>query len=247
MTLSGGQFLQALFYRNPTPLNPDQHGAMGLNRALDFRFAAHVNAIPLGVAEIPLAALWYPVVFAGKDRPTPVAVVGVREGENLCVDANGSWLAGAYIPAIVRRYPFILADTGENLTLYIDDNPHVLVEQGGAPLFDGEQATSLVEGAMGFCRNVLAGDQATRPFVQALQRMELIEERVVTAQTAAGETVQLKGFSTIDEEGFRTVSDGAFLDLRQRGWLPAIYAQMQSVLNWPRIGELATGRSAHRA
>jgi hypothetical protein len=217
---------------------------MGLNRALDFRFAAGVNAIPLGVAEIALAALWYPIVFTGKDRPTPVAIVGVREGENLCVDAAGAWLAGAYIPAMVRRYPFILAETGERLTLCIDDDPHVLVDKGGVPLFDGEIATSLVEGAMGFCRSVLAGDQATRPFVQWLQRLDLIEERVATATTAKGETLELKGFSTIDEARFRDIADGSFLDLRQRGWLTAIYAQIQSTLNWTRIAQLAEVRDA---
>src|SRR5665213_2753356 len=94
-----------LFYRRPAPLSALRHFGLSLSATDSFAFARDANAIPLNVSEFSLAARHYPIVFTPTDPVTPVAVVGIAKSRNLFVDAAGKWLAGAYIPAYVRRYP----------------------------------------------------------------------------------------------------------------------------------------------
>src|SRR5262245_9243286 len=96
-----------LFYRNPQQIEPARHGMAGLREAADFGFARGTNAIALAVPELAHAARSYPVVFSKESPTVPFAIVGVHEDRNLFVDAAGKWRQGAYIPAYVRRYPFI--------------------------------------------------------------------------------------------------------------------------------------------
>ena len=64
--------------------------------------------------EFARAAAVYPIVFVEdktKDAFRPVTLLGLDAGENLFVSESGKWEA-SYIPAIIRRYPFALANTG---------------------------------------------------------------------------------------------------------------------------------------
>ena len=101
--------MSTLFYRNPVLLNAGQHAASGLREIRDFSFAREANAIPVNLVEFPLVARHYPIAFVGGDNPYPAAIVGLKEG-NLFIDGEGAWKPGCYVPAYVRRYPFIFAD-----------------------------------------------------------------------------------------------------------------------------------------
>lgn len=240
--LSGGRALTTPLYRNPEPLSPERHGAKGVVDPLNFDFCRAVTAVPLGLAEIPLAALSYPIVFLSADALAPVAMLGLEDGRNLFVDEAGAWMKGAYVPAYMRRYPFILAkqqaDGKDDLTLCIDNHPRALCDGGGRPLFQDSAPTPMVRSALKFCRSVLAGDRAARPFCDALQALDLLDGRVVEIDSAAAR-IELGGFLTINETKFRSLADEAFLLLRRRGWLTPAFAQIQSALNWQRLAELA--------
>lgn len=234
--------MRPLFYQNPIALHPAAHGASGLSDALDYGFARKTNAIPISLSEIPIAALSYPIAFTTEGGARPVAVVGLRNDENLFVDANGGWLPGAYVPAYVRRYPFILAEYGEGedlgVQLCIEDDPGVLVSQGGQPLFADGEPSRLVTSAFDFCKSLRAADLATAPFVEALVACGVLEGRAATVQLPTGSDLKMAGFATIDEARLRALPDEVFLLLRRQGWLSAIYAQMHSALNWTRLGDM---------
>ncbi len=115
---------QLLFYQKPEPLNAARHRGLKLTAEdPDFSFAAGTNSIPLAVAEFPRAALDFPIVFAGQPDKvaSPIVIVGLKSNENIFVDGKGAWLA-SYIPAFVRRYPFVLAEQpgSKELTVMID-------------------------------------------------------------------------------------------------------------------------------
>lgn len=160
--------MRPLFYQNPVALHPNAHGAAGLVDELDYGFARKTNAIPISLSEIPLAALSYPIAFTIEGGARPVAIVGLRDDENLFVDRDGGWLAGAYVPAYVRRYPFILAEYGEGedlgVQLCIEDHPEILVHGAGQPLFADGEPSRLVKSAFDFCKSLRAADLATAPF-----------------------------------------------------------------------------------
>src|SRR5690349_3481978 len=99
-----------LFYTNPEPLSREMHGKLGVSRVeKPFGFAKAGHVVPITVAEFGLAALSYPIIFAGEQRQ-PLAVMGLNAGDNLFVKADGTFDVGAYIPAYIRRYPFVLAN-----------------------------------------------------------------------------------------------------------------------------------------
>ncbi len=234
--------MRPLFYQNPVALHPAAHGAAGLVDALDYGFARKTNAIPISLSEIPLAALSYPIAFTTEGGARPVAVVGLRDDENLFVGADGAWLSGAYVPAYVRRYPFILAEYGEGeelgVQLCIENDPEILVPGGGQPLFADGEPSRLVKSAFDFCKSVRAADLATAPFVEALVACGVLEGRAATVKLPTGGDLKMAGFATIDEARLRALPDEVFLLLRRQGWMSAIYAQMHSALNWGRLGDM---------
>ena len=102
-----------LFYKNPVPLNKNDHKDKKISSiGQNFMFAGQTNSVILAGVEFGEAAKEYPIVFSqAGDKVVPVALLGLRNEENLFVDDKGGW-DGRYIPSFVRRYPFILAETG---------------------------------------------------------------------------------------------------------------------------------------
>ena len=143
-----------MFYTAPRPLDRARDGNMKLSRPTHFNFAAKTNAIPLLVDEFPMAAAYYPIVFADGPMPVPAAVVGLKNDTNLFLDKEGRWLNGAYLPAYVRRYPFILMDDPEQkqFVLCIDENSDMLSESGEFTLFDRRPAQRLYQKRDGILR-----------------------------------------------------------------------------------------------
>ena len=68
------------------------------------------------------------------------AYLGLRDTENLFVDEKGGWEEAAYIPAYIRRYPFIFSEIpgSEQLTLCVDMNKDVVDEKGAQKFFDAD-------------------------------------------------------------------------------------------------------------
>ena len=113
---------QVLFYKDPQPLSAENHGGLGVKQIAEpFAFLREAHAVPVTVTEFGVSAASYPIIFVGDER-TPVAVMGVRQGQNLFVDKNGFVFEDYYIPAFVRRYPFVFAadESSDRLLLCVD-------------------------------------------------------------------------------------------------------------------------------
>ncbi len=242
--------MKPFLYRNPVPVSPEAHGSAGLTAEDDFSFARGVNAIPLTLAEFPLAASHYPIVFIGDPEPAPFIVAGLRDDENLMLDAQGRWRPGFYVPAYVRRYPFILALApdpagmgGGSAALWVDDTPGALIQGGGRPLFENGQPGAVLRQAGDACRAFHQAWERTRLFSAALAERGLLAERQANARLSRGGRFTLRGFRIIDETVFRALDDSAILDWRRRNWLGPVYLQLQSTLNWPRLIDLLAERT----
>src|SRR3990167_5612436 len=71
----------------------------------------------------------HPIIFASGDNPVPLALMGLNEGVNVFVDDEGKVTQPIYIPAYVRRYPFLLAKlnpNSEELSLCFDPSANLL-------------------------------------------------------------------------------------------------------------------------
>ncbi len=229
-----------MFYASPRPLDRARDGKLKLSRPLHFRFAANTNAIPLLIDEFPMAAAYYPIVFAAGPMPIPAAVVGLRNDSNVFIDAQGRWQAGSYLPAYVRRYPFILMDDPEQkqFVLCIDEASDMLGEQGEFALFDGENPSEFTKSAMEFCATLRQQGDVTDAFVKALKEYNLLMQNDAQIDMPDGTRLQLSGFLVIDPKKFDALPDNVFLEWRRKGWLGLVYAQLLSSHRWQNLVEL---------
>ncbi|HEU0117238.1 MAG TPA: SapC family protein [Alphaproteobacteria bacterium] len=229
-----------MFYESPRPLDRAKDGKLRLSRPTHFRFTAKTNAIPLLVDEFPMAAAYYPIVFASGPMPIPAAVVGLKNDSNLFLDKDGRWLNGAYLPAYVRRYPFILMDDPEQkqFVLCIDEKSDMFGDQGEYALFEGEQPSAFTKSAMEFCAALRQQGDATDEFVKALKEFDLLVPNDAQIDVRDGTKLQLSGFLVIDPKRFDALPDNILLDWRRKGWLGLVYAQLLSSHRWQNLVDL---------
>jgi SapC len=237
-----------LFYRRPAPLSSLLHFGLSLEAPGNYLFARNTNAIPLNVSEFSLAARHYPIVFTATDPITPVAVVGTSDHRNLFVDAAGNWQAGAYVPAYVRRYPFLFIEdpAKDEFLLGIDEAAEAMREHPGPEnkLFWNGQPTTLVERAMKFCAEYQVDIAFTRKFCAAMTEERLLSEKEAGFTLNSGQRSRLTGFRLIEEARFDKVPGKILLRLRRRQFLHPIYLHLISTANWAALLDLAATQAA---
>ena len=227
-----------LFYKEPLPLDSKKHARLALKKNFGFGFTKGINAVPINLIEMPQICHFYPIAFSPDENATPVAILGLRDNENLFLDAQNTWDAMSYVPAYIRRYPFIFSEVpdSDQLTLCIDMNDSV-VEDGGEQAFLDKDAgpTDLTQNALEFCKSYHAAAQQTLDFSQALATSGLLVEREAQINVAGNKRINFSGFKIIDEQKFAELDDQTFLEWRQKGWLAFIYAHLFSGAQWQRL------------
>lgn len=234
-----------MFYKTPRPLDRAKDSKLKLSRPSHFKFTANTNAIPLLIDEFPMASAYYPIVFADGPVPIPAAVVGLKNDNNLFLDNEGQWVNGAYLPAYIRRYPFILMDDPEQkqFVLCIDEASDMLGEKGEYPLFEGDQPSAFTKSAMEFCAALRQQGDATDEFVKALQKYDLLMPNDAQIEIRDGTKLQLSGFLVINPQKFDTLPDNIVLEWRRKGWLGLVYAQLLSSHRWQSLVNLVQPQS----
>ena len=227
-----------LFYREPRPLDPARHARAGLVATRSLGFAAKTNSVPLAADEFYIAQAHYPIVFTQGKQPAPVAVVGLANEDNLFV-AGGKWRDGAYVPAYVRRYPFVFIRSGDDskYILAVDEAAEGYASDGGQPLFEGEEPTASTKHALQFCVEFQRQYEIAQAFAAAAEAAGLLTE--YRADIRRGDRViTLSGFRVVDEAKFNGLPDETFLNWRQRGWLALTYAHLMSMRRWDALAAL---------
>ena len=216
------------------PLSKESHKSLKVLPIKDFSFANKSHLLGLMASEFPMASAEYPVVFveAEDGEFKPVAMLGVKPGENLLLSDEGKWSA-RYIPAILRRYPFALASGPNNdeFAVCIDEGSSVLSESEGESLFDDSgEPTKLLESAKNYLLELRKMELQTNAFCQLLKEHNLLAP--LNLKIKEGEEVKsITGCFAINNERFEKLSDEIFLTFRKRGYLPIVYAHLSSLRN----------------
>ena len=227
-----------LFYERPVALNRETHKRHKVKGPSDYKFAAKTNSVVLAGTEFFEAQKNYPIVFTrNNDAVVPVAVLGIRDQENLFVDSEGHW-ADAYLPAFVRRYPFVLANRPEDADqLMICVEESALNKRQGKALFtkEGEESDYLKR-ATEFMQQYHIHFQKTREFGQRLKDLGLLQPMSarITLPGSSDEMV-LGQFEVVNEQALRELSPEDIHSLFDSGFLGWIYAHLISLSNFQQL------------
>jgi hypothetical protein len=144
-----------LLYKDLIPLNSNDHVTWKSRLLENAKFLEGQHAIPLTIEEFVTASRTYPIIFSATDNPVPLVLMGMNEGVNTFMNEEGFFERPVYVPAYVRRYPFLLAklrpDT-EELSLCFDPTSGAVGEfEEGMPLFEDGKPSENTQAILKFC------------------------------------------------------------------------------------------------
>ncbi len=221
-------------FDNLEALDSDKHKHLRFTRTRDFGFAAGLASAPLSGSEMAEASKCFPVVFSTEGPLLPLAILSIKEGVNGFVDAKGQWLA-PYVPAHVRRYPFILGntDTPDNFTIMLVPGAAHFADPAGEALFtaDGERGPTLstaIDFLTAFQQEIVATEKLLAPLAETgvltVQRLEIADFE--------GKTASIEGVRTIDREKLLALDDKTLAGWVRDGVMTMIDAHLASLNNF---------------
>jgi hypothetical protein len=223
-----------ILYNDLVPLSSTEHADWKTHTMNGAPFLKHVHAVPVTVDEFVSVQRFYPIIFADAANPVPLALMGLNEGVNVFVGEDGMFSQPVYVPAYIRRYPFMLAQLGGNpqeLSLCFDPSSGLVKPDGdAAALFEGGQPSEATKSILQFCEQFEQSAQRTGAFVQELQAMELLMDGEVTiTPDGASQPSVYRGFKMINEEKLRELRGDQLRKMNQNGMLLLVMAHLFSL------------------
>jgi len=239
-----------VLYKQPEPLNVEQHSKLGLkNDQSGFAYAKTTHFVPLTVEEFAIASTTFPIIFAG-DKYQPLAVMGLRENENLFVNDDNTFKQDSYVPSFLRRYPFVFAnqDNSDQLVVCIDRAYSAIQENPDAPFFEDGEMSEYTKNCVEFLKAFETSRLNTEAVVKRLLELDVFTKRDVMFNPATrrmqGEPVKVTDHYAIDENKVRELDADVLKELAGNGILGAMYAHMISLNNWERLFDMGLRRGA---
>jgi hypothetical protein len=225
-------------YLQPHALDRTQHRTSRVApRGPRFDRTAKMNALFIAAVEMIDVAREYPIVFVeagqgadGQREVAPMAVLGLAQGENLMLEADGRW-AARYVPALLQAYPLGLARTeGDQYVVVIDGAADALSTTEGERLFDDAGTpTPWLEERRKFLEQFEAETQRTRLLGHKLIELGLLQTMRFDATLPDGTTFTVDGFLAVDEKKFAELPADTLADLHKTGVLGLVYAHQFSL------------------
>ena len=224
------------------PVNKDMHAQKKVKEITSSDFAAQLQVAYVTLQEFTRAASIYPIVFLEdkqKDEFRPVVLLGLKPGANLFVDADGKWQA-SYIPAVIRRYPFTLAPGGADgqYLVCIDEESSLVSETEGAALFDiSGTPTEVIDNVKRYLSELQQMEVTTHEFCTFLANHNMFTPLNLRVRESDG-VKDIAGCYVINEERLNNLSDALFLEIKNKRYLPAVYAHLISLAQTERLVKL---------
>ena len=232
-------------HTNPVALDRQQHRQLRFRRDGDdtARFA-RLNSMFIVAGEFGEACKEYPLVWieAGQDaqgvrQVAPIAVFGLAKGQNLCIE-GGAWRS-AYVPVVMRMYPFALARSGDvQYAVCHDADSTRLSPTEGEALFEADgQPSAFTLDLQRQLEQVEMEVERTRQMGLELLRLDLLREMRFEAKLPDGAAVGLEGFLTIDDKRFAELPDADVVKMHKSGLLALVLAHQLSLSNMRRLAQ----------
>lgn len=226
---------QLLFYEAVVPISKKKHAEWSIEPLNDYSFAKEANSVPLTAIEFSQAMREYTIVFAEHSETImPIAVLGVKNKENLYVSGEGGWTA-KYIPAFVRRYPFVFTASpeGNTFALCLDEKFAGCNQEGkGNALFtESGERSGYLENVLKFVNHYQTEYQRTEAFCRKLKELGILEAMQAQFRTPSGEQFALTGFQMVNRKRLVELDGGVLSELAKSGGLELIYSHLLSLGN----------------
>jgi SapC len=223
-----------LLFNDLAPLSSVDHATWKIKQADTAPFLAKQHAVPVTIDEFAAVQRYFPIVFSVGDNPVPLALMGLNEGVNTFVDDEGKLIDQVYVPAYVRRYPFLLAklreDTDE-LSLCFDPSANAIgpFDDGDALFVDGV-ASEATKTILGFCEQFEQAGQRTTLFMKELVDNGLLMDGEVSIQMVDQDKPFIyRGFQMVSEDKLRELRGDTLRKMMKSGLLPLVHAHLFSL------------------
>jgi hypothetical protein len=237
---------QLLIYQTAVPVSGGRHADSSVETGSNYSFSDKVNSVPLMAVEFPQAASEYAIVFAGSEGDImPAVILGIRNSENLFLSKERAW-AARYIPAFVRRYPFVFSKSpdGKRFMLCVDEAfPGFNREGRGQRLFgeDGKP-TPYVDNVLKFLQEYQSQFLRTQAFCAKVRELDLLEPMQAVVNLAEGGQLALAGFMAVNRAKVKALPGDKLAELAKTDELELLYLHLQSMRNFSGLRErLAAG------
>jgi hypothetical protein len=234
---------QLLIYESAVPLSATRHRDSAVEIGGSYQFSSAINSVPLMAVEFPHAASEYAIIFTGPPESLmPAVILGVRDNENLYLSKGGKWEA-KYIPAFVRRYPFVFSKSADNqrFVLCVDEAFSGFNREGrGQKLFStDEKPTPYVESILKFLQDYQAQFNRTQAFCNKVRELDLLEPMQAQVDLG-GKKFSLTGFMAVNRAKLKAVPAEKLAELAKTDELELLYLHLQSMRNFSGLpGRLA--------
>lgn len=239
---------QLLIYESAVPVSAARHGNVSYEPSDNYAFSAGVNAVPLMAVELLRASTEYAIVFAAVGNDVlPAAVLGVKPDQNLYLSSDAHWKA-KYIPAFIRRYPFVFSASadGKTLTLCVDESHQGLNREGrGQRLFgDDAKPSAYTDQVLKFLKEYQVHFERTKAFGRHIKELDLLEPMQAQVTTPKGEKMSLGGFMAVSRKKLRALSGDSLSALAQTDELELLYLHLYSLRNFNDVKDRLIGTLA---
>jgi hypothetical protein len=226
-----------MYYEKPVLLDRARHRQRRIRASAGFAFARKANSLYLAAAEFAEACKEYAIVFTrGSSGVIPVAMLGLRPRENLYIAPDASW-QGRYIPAFVRRYPFVLAALpGQGMAVCIDEAFEGVNETEGDALFDAQgNDTPYLRNALDFLTACQREHVRTDAFCKRLDEAGLLTAMNARADLVDGRSFSIQGLLVVDEKKLLALPDATVLAMFRAGELNLVAMHLLSLSNMQQL------------
>ena len=223
-----------LFFKDLVPLSSVDHATWKTRTVESAPWLNDQHAVPLTVDEFASAQRNYPIIFSSGEAPVPLALMGLNEGVNVFMGEDGRFTEQVYVPAYVRRYPFMLAKPrpdSDDLSVCFDPTAGAIGEfEEGDALFEDGQPTEATKQILSFCEQFEQAGQRTQAFMQELIANELLMDGEMSVQPDPDKPPFVyRGFQMVNEDKLRELRGDQLRKMNQSGLLPLVYAHLFSM------------------
>ncbi len=223
-------------YKEVVVINEKEHKSKGVKSLNHFLYAKDLNSCMITLDEFYESCKSYPILFAKNDEGWFALALFGLEDKNIFVNEDGEWKKDCYIPAYVRRYPFIYVKNDNELLLGIDKTQLIKKTKTNKRYFfekDGKQS-DFVKEVVKYLDAFQLQSIATKNFIEKLEKLDILEPSTIKKTNKDKEEI-IGGFWVVSEDKLNNLKDEKKNLLCKDNSLKLITAHLISLSNIKHI------------